>query len=415
MQILIDIHGSCVSRSVFSQDKTVEVIIGQYFSRNNIVSCMMPPVDIKIPRGELHYRSDYAHRCVDYALNKETIPRLFNSKAEFLAVDFFDFCQHVAVVGHTTCQTYDYTILSAPSFSAIWRGEQIHFLEIPTCLWYSYVDLYWLNIVEKFGNNIILSRLDCCGQYITKNQTVGLLPERVLLFGNEKYNAALAELEQYIIDKYKPYVVDVSKYFIADENYEPDATPVHYEENYYKSAWSIIRHVLHNHPEQRYFSCMPPSVAGELLGRDLPDSDFTKIWQKRKKPFDSFAFLDDIIKWLDEGEILCNRKWLASLYMFFNGIGFESPPAEQVKKISDFTGWLLKNGTANDFQSEVVRALCDKARYFSYAPAELLALFITAFETGDMQWIQMLSCLSVLIPNDPQVAMYRAQYRQASK
>jgi hypothetical protein len=206
---VVDVHGSCVSRSIFNQDKSGDVSVGQNFSRNNIVSCMMPPVELEIPREELRYRSDYAYRCVEYALNKETVPRLLDSTADFLAVDFFDMCQHVAAIGHTTCQTYDYTLLNAPSFRNRMGGGGLLFLEIPTYLWYGYVDLYWMNITEKYQNNIILSRLNCCGEYLTKESAVAPLPERTLFFGNEKYNKALAELEQYIIDKYKPYVIDI--------------------------------------------------------------------------------------------------------------------------------------------------------------------------------------------------------------
>ena len=412
MPVLMDVHGSCVSRNIFRHDKFGEVEVGQNFSRNNIVSCMMPPVELQIPRTELHYRSDYAYRCVEYALNKETVPRLLDSEAMFLAVDFFDMCQHVAMVGHTTCQTYDYTILNAPTFKTCWTGKQIHFFEIPTCLWYSYIDLYWMNMAAKYQNNIILSRLSCCGQYLTKNRTVAPLPERVLFFGNEKYNAALAELEQYVIDKYNPYVIDVSKYFISDINYEPDATPVHFEENYVKSAWDIMHHIILNRPDQRYFDCLPSSVTVDLLVRNIPDSDFTKIWQKRKKPFSSFAFLDDVFLWLNDSEVIGNRHWIASLYQFFEGIGLDAPAAERIEKILSFTDWLGKNEGVNEFQREVVDALKAKTHYFEMSPETLFAQFLSAFNGEDLQWIQMLSCLHVMMPDDPQVANFREQYRK---
>ena len=413
MPILIDVHGSCVSLTIFNQDKSGEVKVGQNFSRNNVVSCMMPPIDLQIPREELHYQSDYAYRCVEYALNKETVPRLMDSEAEFLAIDFFDMCQHIAIVGHTTCQTYDYTILNAPSFKKRTGGKQINLFETPTCLWYSYIDIYWANMIEKFQNNIILSRLSCCGQYMTKDHKVAPLPERVLYFGNEKYNAALAELEQYIIDKYNPYVIDVSKYFIADEVYQPDATPVHYEENYAKSAWVIMRNILLNRPGRRYFDCLPLPVVADLLERDVSDTDFMKIWQKRAKPFTSFAFLDDICLWLDESEIIDNRQWLASLYRFFEGSDPDISPVEQITRISEFTGWLEETKAANDFQREVVGAISEKTRFFELPPDMLFEQFLVAFEGEDLRWIQMLSCLHVMLPDDPQVAIYREQYRLA--
>jgi len=371
---------------------------------------MMPPVDLHIPREELHYRSEYAYRCVEYALSKETIPRLFDSEAEFLLIDFFDLCQHVAVVNYTTCQTYDYTMLEAPSFKTLWSGQQLHFLEIPTCLWYGYVDLYWSNMAEKFNNNIVLSRLNCCGQYITKNNIVEALPERVLYFGNDKYNTALAELERYIISKYNPYVIDVSKYFIADENYSSDVTPVHYEKNYEVSAWNLLRHILLNHPVQRYFDYLPPKVTADLLVRVVSDGDYLKIWQKRERPFVSFAFLDDYFLTLSEGDILNNRLWIASLYRFFEAVELDTFPIKQIALIREFAIWIGKHKTKNDFQKETVIFFQEKARYFEQSPDMLLAEFIRAFEAGDSNWIHILSCLYIMIPDDPQVAMYRSHY-----
>ena len=113
------------------------------------------------------------------------------------------------------------------------------------------------------------------------------LPERVLAFGNMKYNKALAELEEWLIKRHNPYVIDVTKYFIADQNFEPDVTPVHYEENYRKSAWALMKHILLERPERRYFDELPKSVTADLLNRKVSDTAFGGIYRDYKKPFNS--------------------------------------------------------------------------------------------------------------------------------
>jgi hypothetical protein len=172
-----------------------------------------------------------------------------------------------------------------------------------------------------------------------------------------------------------------------------------------------MRHILLNRPDRRYYDYLPPYVAAGLLGRDVSDEDLNKIWNKRKKPFVSFAFLDDIFLWIDESELLRNRRWVASLYKFFEDVGVDTPSEKQINKITDFVEWIKRFEAASDFQREVVIALARKGELLRLFPKELLIRFLSAFESGNLCWIQMLSCLSILLPNDPQVILYREQYR----
>ncbi|WP_432749814.1 DUF6270 domain-containing protein [Paenibacillus amylolyticus] len=51
--VLVDIHGSCLSRNIFNVDKDTDILVNNYISRSNIVSSMMPPADINTKREEL--------------------------------------------------------------------------------------------------------------------------------------------------------------------------------------------------------------------------------------------------------------------------------------------------------------------------------------------------------------------------
>ncbi|WP_432750001.1 DUF6270 domain-containing protein [Paenibacillus amylolyticus] len=228
------------------------------------------------------FDSEYSHRCLRNGIEKNTVPMLLNSIAEFLVIDFFDLCQPVAVYRNTTFPTYDYSFYNTAAYkNEPDQFQSINFLEIPTCLWYGYIDIYWKKMIGKFGDNIVLVRVSCFNNYITSNKEINPTPPNLLAFGNEIYNSALFELENYIIEKYNPYVLDVSKYFIADEDYESDVTPVHFEENYNISSWSLMKDIILNKPKQRYYDNLRPKIFAQLLERPVADRDFEFLWKER--------------------------------------------------------------------------------------------------------------------------------------
>ncbi|MFB5763841.1 DUF6270 domain-containing protein [Paenibacillus medicaginis] len=285
--ILVDVHGSCVSRNIFNFNKNTDISVNQYFSRNNIVSSMMPPASISTNREELiRYNSEYSHRCLRYAIEKKTVPLLKSSIADFLVIDFFDLCQPVAVYKNTTFSTYDYVFYNTAAYkSEPEKYKTVNFLELPIWSWYGYIDLYWQQMIEKFGENVILVRLQCCNKYISKDGTVRKTLPNLLNFGNPIYNKQLYDLEEYVINKYDPYIIDISKYFVADENYNPDVTPVHFEENYGVTSWILMEDIILNKPKQKYYDNITPEVVADLLERPVDDENFKIIWDESENFF----------------------------------------------------------------------------------------------------------------------------------
>lgn len=161
MAVVVDVHGSCVSRTCFKFVDSSQILVRNTFSRNNIVSCMMPPVNISFQHGELQvYSSEYSERCMRLALNKQTVPLLLESDSEYLIIDFFDFCQPVAAFWDTTFSTYDYTFYRTSAYQEHQElFKTVDFLNIPICLWYGYVDAYFRAVHKKFHGNIIPIKL----------------------------------------------------------------------------------------------------------------------------------------------------------------------------------------------------------------------------------------------------------------
>jgi len=414
--IFIDIHGSCVSRDIFNCPDNKNVKVRHYFSRNNIASSMMPPADISTKKEELSkYDSEYSHRCVRQAIEKQAVPLLTESESEFLVIDFFDFCQPVACYKGTTFSTYDYCFYHTSAF----RNEReayssVNFFDVPSYLWYGYIDLYFQKMTQKFGKQrIILNKLNCCNGYIDKSGNLKPTPENLLNFGNAKFNKHLDDLENYVIQKYNPYVIDITKYFIPDETDNPDVTPIHYEGSYHEAAWFLINNILMNKPTQRLYDNLPPKVVASLLCRNVNKDDFIDIYNTRSKPYVCHDLLDDIFINSTSHDVMGNRYWLGELYEEFH---------QRISSVSDYHD---KNAlvnyviavesfkTCNEYQKQTIKLLQEKKNYLLLSHNELINQFNHAIDTSDLKWITILKCLGILYPEDTYIMNMLLNYYTA--
>lgn len=415
--VLVDIHGSCLSRNIFTVNKNTDISVNNYFSRNNIVSSMMPPANISTNRDELlFFDSEYSHRCLRNGIEKNAVPMLLNSTADFLVIDFFDFCQPVAVYKNTTFSTYDYSFYNTAAYkNEPEQFKSVNFLELPTWLWYGYIDIYWEKMIGKFGGNIILIRVRCCNNYLSKEREVKATPPNLLNYGNSIYNKPLYELEEYVIKKYNPYVLDVSKYFIADEDYNPDVTPVHFEENYLKSSWSLMQDVILNKPKQRYYDNLSPQVVADLLGRMVDDKNFEMILKESECFFVACDLLDDISVESASIDVIQNRKWLATLYQKVDRIysTLHMDINEKLTLINEFIDGIEQSETDNAFKRKYIHKLKEKQSYLNQPLEHLVESFLAALDKGDLRWVQMLNCLGILLPEDEGIMYYQLQYYMA--
>ncbi|ACL22189.1 hypothetical protein Dhaf_4181 [Desulfitobacterium hafniense DCB-2] len=412
----VDVHGSCVSRDIFNHPDNKHADVNLYFARNNIVSCIMPPVDFSIDvldKNEMNY-SDYQFRCLRYALEKQTIPMLLDSNSQFLVIDLFDFCQDVAIYKQTTFSTYDYTFYN----SSFYKNNANQFgscniLELPDFIWYSYVDLYWQNIKLKYKDNIVLVRLTCCDSYIDSNKRIKLIPDNKLFFGNAKYNEKIRNIEDYIISKYEPYIIDVSKYFIADYTYNHDVTPVHYQRAYIDTSWVIMQYIINDHPKTKYYDCILPAILSCMLDDDFEDFELKNLLSKLPNLFSSSEFVDEIFRTFSVDEIVDNRKFISFVYGQLSRASFMSQFDLEIDEIKTLIETLNKMEPINALCSDVVAFLNNKYKLLSMDVKQLLTSFHQAFDSGDLQWITILSCLRIKDFYNDEVLLYSQHYYSA--
>ena len=374
----------------------------------------MPPAEISFQHGELvKHNSEYAERCMRLALSKQTVPLLLESSSEYLVIDFFDLCQPVAAYFDTTFSTYDYTFYNTAAYRD--HKEQfraLDFIDVPICLWYGYVDHYFQLMTKKFGGKIILNRLDCSGVYLSTQNQIREIPDSLLNFGSPKYNGLLHDLENYVIDRYHPFVIDVSKYFISDEHYNPDTTPVHYEEAFETVQSRIILKIL-GAGGPRYFDALPPSVVSGLLERPVSSADFLKIYSQRALPFETDTVLDYFFQMREIEDVTKNRRFIASVYRAYDKAGGGSCREIVERVLNDTALWGKNVDAKSPFIRDAFHYLQTVHSALKHEVSELYHSFLSDFRGEDVsEWMFKLNLLSVIAPEYEDVPLYLARFYQ---
>lgn len=190
-------------------------------------------------------------------LMKETVPLLLDGESEYLIVDFYDFHNYVFSYKDTAFGT------QANEFCGTALGKKYkeelqawNLFQLPTWVLYGMVDRFFDTIMQKFdADHIILNRFWTNAMMLYKDGTVGLIPEECKqpFQCHEKYNVNCFNLEQHIIDKYHPYVIDLSRYFIGDANIWDNWNASHFEREFYRETYDQIIRIITKQADEKYF------------------------------------------------------------------------------------------------------------------------------------------------------------------
>ncbi len=266
--IKITVLGSCVSRISLLDGKQSEhgvlderLDIDYFLDKQNIVCAMYPA---PFPKEEVENLKDIcirekgAIRSLKQNLNKETLSLLLDSDAEYVVIDFMD--MHM-----NQCRYHD--TIFAPQANEFFRtnldekyGSEITKFRIydqPWDEWIGYVDDFFKKMMEKYdSNHVILNCFRCNSYYMTKEGTVEYIPERFRGSSHPlpRFNEVGRKLEQYVIDKYNPWVIDLSKYFMGDFNIWDNLQGAHFEREFYRETFDQIRRIIFGQTAERNFS-----------------------------------------------------------------------------------------------------------------------------------------------------------------
>lgn len=327
--VLVDILGSCVSRLTFLDgDGSLkgcvdnDIKIKHFFDKNNIAASVMPAPFEKDEIDAIEESELWDHsrlRALKSCLSKDCVNLLLNSEASYLVLDFYDFQNDMACCGNTVFSTCAHEFFNTRLFKNHRNQTKIlNFMNLDPCVWFPYTDIFFEKILKKFdSDHIILNRFRASSSYIDRQGVIKPIPAKFLqpYDANFKYNDGLRLLEEYIIKKYNPYVIDLSRYFITDEREWDNLNGAHFQKVFYKESHKSLRKILFNETKKRYFNRLGNKTVADILHSDLNDSEFEKYIEKIDRPFHSCKALDRACLQLDKTEIRDNRKFLGDLYL----------------------------------------------------------------------------------------------------
>lgn len=266
-QIGINVLGSCVSRVSLldgnqqGHDIADDDLYMDYFlDKQNIVLAMMPTPFTQeeidgVKQEELWDKSRIY--TVHQSLGKETVSLLLDSKAEYLVMDLFDFQNAFAILGDTCFDTNAYEFMNTLLFKKYQNEIKImNFESMPEWIWYPYVDLFFEKIMSKYdSDHIILNRFRANTWYLGVDGKVSRIPDsfKKPFQANDKFNVLVRRLEDYIIKKFNPYVIDIAKYYMGNQNDWDNLQGAHFENAFYHHTLDLVRTIIKEKPEKRLY------------------------------------------------------------------------------------------------------------------------------------------------------------------
>lgn len=266
----VSVLGSCVSRvSLLRGQKTGHGIADgekyglelEYFlDKHNIALAMMPP---PFPEEEVNtIRSEELwDKTRDVSLRqslmKKTVPMLLQGEAQYLIMDFYDFHNNFLSYKDTAFATQANEFLNT-RLCRKYAKELVGytFFDLPTWIYYPLVDLFFETIMQKFdSDHIILNRFRANTFYLDTDGKIKRIPDsfKQPFQCNDKKNPECRKLEDYVISKYNPYVIDISRYFMGDANMWDNLNASHFEKEFYRETYAQILRIVSGEAAERYF------------------------------------------------------------------------------------------------------------------------------------------------------------------
>ena len=272
--IILNCLGSCLSRlSLLKGEKNLHGIyngenigikIQYYLDKHNIALAMMPPPfdreQVEAITDE-NLRDKTRLRSMKQMLNKDTIKMLLESDAQYLIMDLYDFHNSFLVYKDTAFGTQAGEFSNTKLYHKVLDKLTLmsSFFERMTWVYYPLVDLFFERIMQKYDSeHIILNRFRSNIYTLLKNGNIKRLSDdfKMNYQCSDKYNPQCRALEDYIIKKYNPYVIDLSKYFMCDENYwgSSGIHSGHFERQFYLETYNQMIRIMTGETKEKYYN-----------------------------------------------------------------------------------------------------------------------------------------------------------------
>ena len=274
---------------------------GYYFDKNNIAFMMLPRVFTDeeidtISADDLYDKTRL--KALKQCLDKSTMDLLLASDAEYLVIDLYDFHNDFVLYKNTAFSTCAHEFMNTELFELNKDNMKIaNLMNMPEEYYYPLVDLFFDKIMNKYdANHIILNRFRSNKYYLAKDGMIKEIPEeyRKPFHSNYIYNENVRKLEDYIITKYNPYVIDLSSYYMCNENEWDNLNGAHFEKAFYIETYKYIRTILSGETDERYFD-MPHFMWDNFGVPDESEKDYA---------FDVESAIELLIELVEKEDVL---------------------------------------------------------------------------------------------------------------
>ena len=240
-KINISIHGSCLSRDIFSYVQNNEIIINNYIARQSILSSISNPLNCNLE--DIGLQSKFQNDMVLCDLNKLLFSRLSKNKSQFFIIDCIDerfnlisynnsiFTLSNEISNSKILNTLDYDII---------KKIDIEYGIIEEC-----VSKYIHEILNIFREeDIIIHEVYYSNKFIDHDGDVKSFNPKVI-DNNTIYNNLLYIFYS-CIKKLLPnsFVINKSSEYVADINNKWGLSPFHYEKKYYKDVYNDLINII---------------------------------------------------------------------------------------------------------------------------------------------------------------------------
>lgn len=266
----ISVLGSCISRVSLLYGLQQEhgiyhgeehgVELEYFLDKHNIALALMPPPFSReevetITRDQLTDKSRV--QSLKQQLMKETVPLLLNGESEYLVMDFYDFHNYVFSYKDTFFCTQSNEFCGTDLGKKYLKDLRAwNLFGLQKDVLYGLVDRFFDTIMQKFdSDHIILNRFWTNALMLYTDGKIGLVPEECKepFQCHERYNADCYQLEQHVIEKYHPYVIDLTKYFLGDANIWNNWNASHFERQFYRETYDQIMGIVSGKSKEKYF------------------------------------------------------------------------------------------------------------------------------------------------------------------
>ncbi len=325
-KLLADVHGSCVSFSTIKRDteygkwESGYLKNNLFFSHVNHMGCMTKPPSVLPTNEDFCNITDHDRRNIISSLRKDTVRQLQESSAKYLILDFYDSARiqwfysggwytHMAAL---EAVAPEYWKKLEPEITGIKKLCELPEGELSDKI-HAYMDLMCDRYHEE---NIILNRTTMSRYFIDENHGIREIGEEQDYRGGWKDNGFIRYLEDMVLAEYQIACVDVSKFFVADWEFQHDVLSVHFEDGYYGCADRAYNKIING--KALVIDSLDEIAFAYKLDRDMTLPDGSDNWKNyimaAERTFQVNPIMDELITTFNLDELCRYRHELAQCY-----------------------------------------------------------------------------------------------------